>query len=65
MLHIVSNSSLFKRCLEYAHEEDMIVLMDSEALLLVNPRIPQDKNLINYNQFVELVIKHHQTLTWF
>lgn len=65
MLHIVSKSLLFEQCLEYAQKGDDIVLIEDDTLILIKAHIPKDRNLIDYSQFVELVIKHSQTLTWF
>jgi sulfur transfer complex TusBCD TusB component (DsrH family) len=63
MLHIVTKFSLIERCLRYAAPQDEIVFLQNEEVYLTVGRT-STLNLINYDKFVELAVKHHKTLTW-
>jgi sulfur relay protein TusB/DsrH len=89
MLHIVSKSSLFERCLRYCNPGDEIILIGSGVETLpadcsslsfplsiyglkgnieksaLPSHIPDYINLVNYEQFVKLAVKHLQSMTWF
>lgn len=65
MLHIVSTSSAFEKCLKFVQPKDEILFLEANKLrLYVNPENLQFNQTIDYNQFVLLIIKHNKSITW-
>jgi len=63
MLHIVTKSSLIEEAFKFTSAEDEIILLKDDEVYLISGR-PNALNLINYDKFVELSLKHPKTLTW-